>query len=96
MQPTPDHAGRVIAPKFPTPSKPKHIHASHLLGLAKPDAAIFHEFARRTGFAPASIIFFDDLADNVNAARAAGWQSHLIDHNADPAAQMRAHLREVM
>ncbi|HMN40757.1 MAG TPA: HAD family phosphatase [Phycisphaerales bacterium] len=93
MQPTPDPApGRVIAPKFPTPSKPRHIHASHLLGLAKPDAAIYHEFARRTDFAPGSIIFFDDLADNVNAARAAGWQSHLIDHTADPAAQIRTYL----
>lgn len=94
MQPTPDASGRIAAPKFPTPSKPQHKHASHILGLAKPDAAIYHAFSRATGFAPSSIIFFDDLADNVNAARAAGWHSHLIDHTGDPAAQMRQHLRE--
>jgi HAD superfamily hydrolase (TIGR01509 family) len=80
--------------KFPTPEKPRHVHASHLLGLAKPDPAIYHAFARRAGYAPADIVFFDDLPANVQAAREAGWHSHVIDHTGDPAAQIRAWLRE--
>ncbi len=96
MQPTPDASGRTVPPKFPTPAKPHHKHASHLLGLAKPDPQIYHEFARRTGFAPASIIFFDDLNDNIEAARAAGWEADLIDHTGDPAAQMRLRLHRLL
>lgn len=37
----------VTLPKFPTPGRVRHCHASHLLGMAKPDAEIYHEFARR-------------------------------------------------
>lgn len=79
---------------FGAPARLRHRHASHLLGLAKPDAAIYHAFARATGFAPSRIIFFDDLAENIQAARAAGWNAHQIDHTGDTAAQMRTHLRE--
>lgn len=80
------------APKFPTTTKPMHRHASHLLGQAKPDAAIYHEFAKRTGFAPGAIVFFDDLPENVAAAKGAGWHSHVVDHTGDTARQMRAYL----
>lgn len=84
--------GEPLPPKFPTTAKPMHRHASHLLGLAKPDPAIYHEFSRRTGFAAGSIVFFDDLLENVEAARGAGWRAHHIDHTGDTAAQMRGHL----
>jgi putative hydrolase of the HAD superfamily len=96
MQPRTDASGRQIPSRFPTTAKPIHRHASHILGLAKPEPAIYHEYARRTGFAPASIIFFDDLEENVLAARSAGWQAHHIDHTGDTAAQMRAHLRGIL
>ncbi|HVU62811.1 MAG TPA: HAD family phosphatase [Phycisphaerales bacterium] len=96
MQPRPAADGRTIPSKFPTTAKPIHRHASHLLGLAKPDPAIYHEYARRTGFAPADILFFDDRPENVEAAIAAGWRSHLIDPDGDTAAQMRAHLRGIL
>lgn len=85
--------GRERKPKFVTPSLPRHKHASHLLGLAKPQAEIYHTFAQRTGFTPSAIVFFDDLEDNVRAARDAGWHAHRIDHDGDTAAQMREHLR---
>jgi FMN phosphatase YigB (HAD superfamily) len=86
--PAPGSAG------YPTPWRTRHCHASHLLGLAKPDRAIYDEFARRSGRAdrPGEILFFDDLPDNVDAARDAGWRSERIDHDADTAAQMRAYL----
>lgn len=72
-----------------------HPHASHLLGHVKPDEAIYRAFERATGFAPEQILLFDDLPDNVNAAQSAGWKAHLIDHEGDTAAQMRAHLASI-
>lgn len=80
-------------PHFPTAGRLKHRHASHLLGLAKPEASIYRAFERETGFTPGSILFFDDLADNINTARACGWLAEQIDHTGDTAAQMREHLR---
>ena len=43
--------------------------------LMKPDPAIFREAARRFGIAPADLLFIDDVAHNVDAARALGWQA---------------------
>lgn len=80
-------------PHFPTAGRLKHRHASHLLGLAKPEATIYRAFERETGFAPASVLFFDDLAENIAAARSCGWNAEQIDHTGDTASQMRAHLR---
>lgn len=80
---------------FGAPARLRHRHASHLLGLAKPDAAIYHAFAQHTGFAPNRIVFFDDLADNIQAAQAAGWNAHQIDHAGDTAQQMRTILCKV-
>lgn len=63
-------------------------HASHLLGLIKPDAAIYRAFEQRTGFAPAEILFFDDLEENVAGARVCGWNAVRVDHEGDTAAQV--------
>jgi HAD superfamily hydrolase (TIGR01509 family) len=63
-------------------------HASHLLGLVKPDAAIYRAFERDTGAAPADIVFFDDLPENVDAARACGWTAVQVDHAGDTASQV--------
>ena len=76
-----------------------HLHASHLLGLLKPDEAIYRAFERASGFdgtdgRPEEILFFDDLEENVEAARACGWSSVRVDHTGDPAEQMRRELRE--
>jgi FMN phosphatase YigB (HAD superfamily) len=66
--------------------------ASHELGCAKPDPAIYLAATRRFGVAPSEILFFDDLAENVDGARRAGWRAELVDHEGDTAAQMNAHL----
>lgn len=42
------------------------------LGAAKPDLAFFTEAARRIGAEPPAILFIDDTAPNVDAARTAG------------------------
>lgn len=77
---------------FPTCGAAEAAHASHLLRLAKPDAAIFRAFEREVGAAPGSIVFFDDLEENVEAARAAGWSAVRIDHEAETAPQIRGAL----
>jgi HAD superfamily hydrolase (TIGR01509 family) len=76
------------ATEYPTPRMVRHLHASHLMGLTKPDEAIYREFARRTGFHPAQIVFFDDMEENVVAARQAGWKAVQVDHAGDTVAQM--------
>ncbi|MFG0258888.1 MAG: HAD-IA family hydrolase [Phycisphaerales bacterium JB041] len=69
-----------------------HPHASHLLGLTKPTTEIFRAFERESGFDAGSILFFDDLPENVEAARAAGWSAERIDHTGDTTAQVVTHL----
>jgi len=69
-------------------------HASHLLRLAKPDVAIYRAFERATGARPADIVFFDDLPENADAARACGWDAVLVDHAGDTAAQVLGALRD--
>jgi len=51
-------------------------------GLIKPERAIFDHAAEQFGIDPAHTLFIDDHADNVVAARAAGW---LALHFRDPA-----------
>lgn len=88
------HPGHGYAgPHFPAIRRLRHAHASHLLGVTKPDPSIYAEFERRTGHRGRQILFFDDLPENVAAARAAGWYAELIDHTSDTAAQIDRHLR---
>ncbi|MEM7623189.1 MAG: HAD-IA family hydrolase [Planctomycetota bacterium] len=80
---------------FPTCGRMRHGHASHLLGLAKPDPAIYTAFAETTGMdgREREILFFDDLPENIDAAQAAGWRGVVVDHTGDTARQMRAELQ---
>jgi 2-haloacid dehalogenase/putative hydrolase of the HAD superfamily len=50
--------------------------------LTKPDPAIFHLAAERFGYAPAEMLFIDDSAANIEAARAVGFDAQ---HFTDPA-----------
>jgi putative hydrolase of the HAD superfamily len=45
---------------------------SHEVGCMKPDARFYEACARAAGVAPGSCIFIDDLAENIEGARAAG------------------------
>ena len=49
------------------------------LGVMKPDAAIYERLERDTGVAPGALLFADDRPDNIAAAAARGWQTHLFD-----------------
>lgn len=60
------------------------------VGLMKPDPAIFEAAARRFGAAPADLLFIDDVARNVEAARALGWQALQFRDAADCEAALPA------
>jgi 2-haloacid dehalogenase len=47
-------------------------------GVVKPDTAIYAQAERRFALVPASTVFIDDRAENIDAARARGW--HGIVH----------------
>ncbi|PNU06401.1 HAD-IA family hydrolase [Novosphingobium guangzhouense] len=47
--------------------------------LVKPDARIFDLAARRFGHDPQAMLFVDDNAANIAAARDLGWQAHHFD-----------------
>lgn len=53
----------------------EEIFASSSIGLRKPDERAFRTVAERMGVEPTRILFFDDLAQNVDAARAVGMQA---------------------
>jgi glucose-1-phosphatase len=75
---------------FPTIGLLRHKHASHLLGFVKPDEAIYRAFEDATGYLASEILFFDDLAENVRAARDRGWRAEPIDHTCETAPQIAA------
>ena len=68
---------------------------SHELGACKPEEAIYAAVEREAGALPEAIIFFDDLEENVAAARGRGWQGLLVDHSGDPPGEMRRRLGEL-
>lgn len=77
---------------FPTVHSLQHRYASHLMKLAKPDRAIYAAFEKAVEVPGKHILFFDDLPDNIAAARAQGWNAEQIDHTQDTAAQIADHL----
>lgn len=46
--------------------------------LVKPDPAIYAHHAEAFGLTPEATLFFDDVARNIDAARAAGWNAELF------------------
>lgn len=79
---------------FPTISLIKHRHASHLLGCAKPGIDIYRAFEKETGYHGGDILFFDDMAENIDAATRLGWRATLIDHTRETAPQISAILTQ--
>ncbi len=86
------HWGQMIR-GFPAVAELQHRHASHLLGICKPDSAIFAAFEDLVKAQPHEIAFFEDSLENVEAARSAGWSAHLVDHTQDTAPQISTVLK---
>ncbi len=51
---------------------------SHLLGIAKPDEAIYRNVLAKLKLDPIETLFLDDKAPNVAAARAIGMNAHIF------------------
>ncbi len=49
------------------------------MGVIKPDAEIYEMLEDDCGVAPEALLFADDRIDNITAAMARGWQTHLFD-----------------
>lgn len=61
---------RMLYPQIIAPAR--QVFCSQELGLRKPSAASFDTVCALIGMAPGRIAFFDDLAENVEAARQSG------------------------
>ena len=50
------------------------------LAVTKPSAEIYRRVEEGSGLSGADLIFTDDRPDNIAAAQAFGWQTHLFEH----------------
>ena len=66
-------------------------YVSGLMGVTKPDPRIYEMVEADCGLAPETLLFTDDRADNIAAAAARGWQTHLFEGPEGWAACLRAH-----
>lgn len=69
-------------PTLPVLGRFRDIVVSGVEKIAKPDPAIYALAERRFGLPGPAMLFIDDNAANIAAARAAGWHGH---HFSDPA-----------
>ncbi|SEO76390.1 putative hydrolase of the HAD superfamily [Actinacidiphila rubida] len=67
---------------------------SHEIGVEKPDPRAFDTTCARLAVRPENCLFIDDVAANVEAARAAGMQAHLFEDNARTITRIAAHARQ--
>lgn len=49
------------------------------MGVTKPDNAIYEQVEAACGQPPQSLFFTDDRSDNIAAAQARGWNTHLFE-----------------
>lgn len=53
----------------------EHAFYSYEMGSVKPEPSIYRQAQVRIGRPPEQLLFIDDRSENVEAARAAGWQA---------------------
>lgn len=63
---------------YPLLDLPRGVTVSADVKLIKPDPAIYELHAREFELQPENILFFDDSANNIEAARQADWQAELF------------------
>jgi FMN phosphatase YigB (HAD superfamily) len=61
----------------------REIYLSSTIGLRKPDAAAYDHVVKAIGVPASRILFFDDLAENVEAARARGLHAVQVKSSDD-------------
>lgn len=78
---SPEHYPALCTVDFPM--------ASHRVGMAKPNKAIFDHYRKHFGLEGRAIVFFDDNAANVVAAKEIGWDAYRIIPKDGSAKQIR-------
>ena len=63
---------------------------SHEEGIRKPDPRIYALAAERIGFPPSEIVFLDDVPENIDGARACGFQAVLFTSTPQSIADIEA------
>lgn len=61
---------------------------SHALGMRKPKPAVYEHCQQLTGSRPDECVFIDDVAANVDGAKACGWQGIVYRRGEDLGAQL--------
>lgn len=87
----PDAGGRF--PPSPAIALLQRHLVSHHMRAAKPEEEIYRLAEESLGVDGPSIAFFDDLPENIAAARTRGWNAIHIDHTGDTASQIRTALQ---
>jgi len=73
------HWEHILGRRFAViPGRFSEIVLSHEVRAAKPDGEIYRIATARAGVPAAEIFFTDDLAENIDAARAAGWDAEVF------------------
>jgi HAD superfamily hydrolase (TIGR01509 family) len=80
--------------RYPTVKRLDNAHTSHRLGHAKPDPRIYRAFEEQVEEFGPSILFFDNRPENVETARALGWNAERIDPDDSPSEQLEGYLDE--
>lgn len=57
------------------------MYLSQNLGMRKPEPEIFQHVLEKEGFSASEAVFFDDVAENIEAARAAGIEAVWVEDN---------------
>lgn len=68
----------------------KTVFLSSTIGLRKPDAAAFEHVVKEIGVPAERIVFFDDLAENIDGARASGLKAVHVTSSEDVAGALVA------
>jgi putative hydrolase of the HAD superfamily len=68
----------------------REIFLSSAIGLRKPDAAAYDHVVQAIGVPAERIVFFDDLAENIDGARARGLTAVLVTSSDDVARALAA------
>jgi glucose-1-phosphatase len=78
-----------LRPNLPVLERFDHLLFSHDLGLVKPEPAFYEAALARAGVAPEAAVFFDDMPEFVEAARALGIRGHVFRDTDEFAQQLR-------
>ncbi|MFN3662131.1 HAD family hydrolase [Yoonia sp.] len=69
----------IAEPVYPFLGEFDRRYISGHMGMIKPDAQIYQMVEDDCGVDPTALLFTDDRIDNINAANARGWQTHLFE-----------------